>query len=1156
MFDEKVFIAQVEQAQAEEFADIMTRPSAEQEKALRAHLGDHRYQRMHAMALRGNVTRAAGLSKGNVLVLHGSMGSELSLIGPNERTQIWVHALRLMDGQLSRLRMAESRTGRVTSENIHATGIMKRHYGELLLTLAQQWSVRAFWYDWRRGVEYAALRLQGLLADWFDERDPIHFVAHGLGGLVVRALIQRDPARWEGCLATGETGNTGGRLVMLGTPHHGSFTVPQLLAGIDPLTRQLARLDRRHDESEVQAVVSSFAGLYEMLPSPVLMPQLEPLFKAETYAPARVSQRHLDTALLGYQSRHDPPDDGRLVQVVGLGQPTLSGLTDPSRVRDPEAYRASFAGDGRVLLDLAELRTSGGSGQPVRTYYVEENHGTLTANEQVLGALDELLETGATSLLDDRRPAGEELGRDARTGLRKAGEKCAANLLQRVERLRVRATRDASAGVGYVTFDERVAEELITRDVLSSPVKGQAANLEMPPPGKIELAVEHKLIHDPDLRSGELPIDAIAVGHYEQVKPAGAELQLDQAISGALGPAGAAKANGGASQDSGILTQYTERGIIRGELGQPFFLPDPRVPPDGPGGGRLIVLAGMGAPGRFGAPELTVLARELCWSLGRMGKKHLATLLIGSGYGNLAEAEAVEAWIRGIKHAVSGSIEGDDRKLQRITFIEADGAKIRGIQDAILEAKRRLKEQERLEIEYRRLPVKQLESIKTKNLVAERPRPEPADPPPTRISYTFNFGSFRFGAITQDASIPEREIPLDGKLVEQANNELAGEWNPTLQLERGRFLERLLVPRDLRDQLSTPTPIVMSVDATTARIHWELLAQPEFSDVEGLEGQAAAVEPGRDFLGTTRGLTRQLRTTFAPPPEPPPPPGRVLRVLVVADPAEDAPLRGAQEEGVEVADLFSAFNMAHGSAVESKVLVTALLGPREATRTNVLRHLMLHSFDVLHFAGHATYNPDTNTSGWVFSDGELVTANELNRIDRIPKFVFSNACESGITPDRSEQRSVDLAPNFAESFFARGVSSFVCTAWPVEDVAARMFALTLYQQLLGLSPTSGQSNRYGPVTPEPMHVAMQRARLRVARPPFAGSRTWGAYQHYGNPFFRLFQASMLTGRRRASARRPKPGSQETETKLKPSAAASSLADASPSVPAAPPPAGA
>jgi len=41
------------------------------------------------------------------------------------------------------------------------------------------------------------------------------------------------------------------------------------------------------------------------------------------------------------------------------------------------------------------------------------------------------------------------------------------------------------------------------------------------------------------------------------------------------------------------------------------------------------------------------------------------------------------------------------------------------------------------------------------------------------------------------------------------------------------------------------------------------------------------------------------------------------------------------------------------------------------------------------------------------------------------------------------------------------------------------------------------------VAPVPMHVAMQRARLTIAATP-NGRSTWGAYQHYGNPYFRLF----------------------------------------------------
>lgn len=129
-----------------------------------------------------------------------------------------------------------------------------------------------------------------------------------------------------------------------------------------------------------------------------------------------------------------------------------------------------------------------------------------------------------------------------------------------------------------------------------------------------------------------------------------------------------------------------------------------------------------------------------------------------------------------------------------------------------------------------------------------------------------------------------------------------------------------------------------------------------------------------------------------------------------------------------------------------------MFGPSEATRTEVLRHLLLRSYDVLHYAGHCVYDESNPArQGWVFTDGDppdLLSPHELNRIDRIPKFVFSNACESGITPDRSEEREVALAPGFAEAFFKRGVANFVCTAWPVDDGAARTLAVTLYSHLL------------------------------------------------------------------------------------------------------------
>ena len=108
----------------------------------------------------------------------------------------------------------------------------------------------------------------------------------------------------------------------------------------------------------------------------------------------------------------------------------------------------------------------------------------------------------------------------------------------------------------------------------------------------------------------------------------------------------------------------------------------------------------------------------------------------------------------------------------------------------------------------------------------------------------------------------------------------------------------------------------------------------------------------RDYLGIGRGLHAPAAHHFAPPPEPPPPPERLLRVLVVADPAEDAHLPGAEEEGLRVAELFEPRRT-------GPIEVVRLFGPRRATRTEVLRRLLLERFHVMHFAGHSSTTPRT-----------------------------------------------------------------------------------------------------------------------------------------------------------------------------------------------------
>jgi hypothetical protein len=388
---------------------------------------------------------------------------------------------------------------------------------------------------------------------------------------------------------------------------------------------------------------------------------------------------------------------------------------------------------------------------------------------------------------------------------------------------------------------------------------------------------------------------------------------------------------------------------------------------------------------------------------------------------------------------------------------------------------------------------------------------------PIRITLGLEGRKYRFGAITEEASIPEREIALDPTLVIEANDRLPALENTEKQLEWGRYMENLLMPEDLRPVFSTNAPVVMALDSTTARIHWEMIAQPDIYSISDNSNNAVGASQSRpldSFLGTSRGFTRQLRTTFAPAPEPPPPPRRLLRVLVVADPQEEDRLPGAEQEGRDVAELFKSFNDVW-QLPDNRVEVVTLFGPGEATRNEVLFHLTRRHYDILHFAGHCMFDPDDPpASGWMFSGGKILSANELNRIDHIPKFVFSNACESGITPDRASERSSRLAPSFAEAFFARGVANFICTAWLVDDTAAREFALQLYSRLLGIEMKDGQ---YLQGKSEAMYRAMQLARLAIAEQEY-GVNTWGAYQHYGNPRLRFFDETTLKGSLKATTK--------------------------------------
>jgi pimeloyl-ACP methyl ester carboxylesterase len=829
------FLLELESADPESFTKILQRNDRETERDLERYFGPDlaEYRRL-AVPSRASV-------RGNVVVLHGIMGSHLvKTNGTDERT-IWLNPWSLLTGRFADLALSE--------QGIRATGLLKRYYGKQLLRLGQRWNVRAFAYDWRLSLDESAKALGQAIDGWFPGGATVHLVGHSMGGLVARAFLALRRSHQ-------------GRLIMLGTPNRGSYSVPQLLHGYHSTLNTLALLDLRHSKGDIVRVLRGWPGVHAMDPANAALSTL-------------------------------PVDPARMIYIAGSGRKTAVAIADETKLDRTEGYVYSGEGDGTVPHNLGLL-------EGVPTYYVDEEHGALPDNRDVLAALDELLEDGSSTRL-------------ARSPITKRGASEASGNL-----------------AGFLAASTSKSSEIEIRS------------------GAIESVRD---------------VDAVLVGYYQGVPPA-------------------------LFRSHPALTALA-KDTLRGGLGEPFYLPALNgVPP--------LLLIGMGEMGRFGERELGLLSRRAIETAHRLGLRRVAATIIGAGTGNLPFERAAHIWRRALENSAI-----------HLAFFELDPARARRLAELV---------------------------------GAAEPAGEPTHVPAvhhgvrsvahaaSRLSIEKTSRGYRLAVLTNSASIPEREIEIDHRLIDELNAKLR---HPSPdRSEWAECLRRLLFPHDVREAIGD-AGLVLACDRATAQIQWEAIAAGVSRQFRSLRSPVAGAGFGQ---GTA---------------------------LVVADTCADAPLPSARAEGEAVAGILAR----HG------VKVRALLGPAEASRSAVLRELMLRPYDVFHFAGHCQFDAvDPAASGWVFSGNTILSARELARFDRIPALIFSNACESGAMPSKTQD-----APGFAEALFSLGVSNLICTAWPVGDQAAGAFGRTFYEHL-------GQ----------PLSSSLKHARLAVGDEAIA-------WQHYGDP---------------------------------------------------------
>ncbi|MGE0825305.1 MAG: CHAT domain-containing protein [Candidatus Binatia bacterium] len=242
---------------------------------------------------------------------------------------------------------------------------------------------------------------------------------------------------------------------------------------------------------------------------------------------------------------------------------------------------------------------------------------------------------------------------------------------------------------------------------------------------------------------------------------------------------------------------------------------------------------------------------------------------------------------------------------------------------------------------------------------------------------------------------------------------------------------------------------------------------------------------GEHFLATKFRVARQVITgapvfrNGAAPEQ-----TQSLKILLIVDPTETLP--EAEQEAKLLCALLDTL---------PQVEVT-LLGGRYVQKISLLAELAEH--DLVHFAGHSYYDPQTpSKSGWRLHEG-ILTAEELSKCRHPPQLVFSNSCQAAVTAAWRETATyTGQTFGLGSAFLLAGVKNYIGTFWLVDDAESRRFATIFYQQLL-----SGAS----------LGSALLAARHSLIQEQGWDSLTWASYVLYGDPTYTLISAEQLPSR--------------------------------------------
>lgn len=1019
-----------------------------------------------------------------LFLLPGSMGSELSVERSNgELETIWLDAKELSHGRIRDLA--------IEAPKVVATGVIERAYGPLADYLESHYRVVRFPYDWRLPLDTEAARLAAAISDCLDGFDasaqPVCILAHSSGGLLARLMIARRPALWQRMLAHPQS-----RLVMLGTPNAGSHAVLRMLLGRDGLLQGLAMVDSEHTLSELLAIFTRYPGLLTLLPAAENgQDYFDPKFwqhlrnvdskgRAVTIDASLLAEAQAVRGVLDQETAN--PE--RLVYVAGCAPETAARLLLEDRPKpilpkdwlvpgedDPVHFQGSPRGDGWVLWD------SGMPGWLRNRYYVDAAHGDLATFTPVFPAILDLLQTGKTDELRTSEPA-------------------------------VNARGGSLSGGGTASLRSAKPAMLPTQQQLEDSALGRSSGNGGSSGGRINVSMVH----------GNLAFarHLVMVGHYQGDTIISAEAHIDRRLNGQL-------------------SRRNQLGLYPGPLNTSHLFRDR----EGDFPGAMVV--GLGKVGDLTPGTLTeTFCRALLdYALATLEEKgsneaqgrslrelSVSSLLIGTTAGGIPVRDAISALLRGMQRANDALRQWKLHETVRFAAIEF----VELYQDLAIQAAAKINEA--IGDPDLNAVFEPVASIDTRDGGRRRVSFEEAPGWWDRLQIVADaLGRLRFTALTDRARTEVSLLPTQRALVDQFLDQATSAAAADDHVAGTLF--ELLLPNELKEHTREQRDLVLILDDGAASYPWELMYDGlgRFERALGDDRHAPlAVKAGMIRQRETEDFRRQVVASSEP------------NLLIVGDP-------DLTDAGSTIRSLFPQLEGARTEAEEIAALFYERHGGRHLHRVingrfdQIVCELFARPYRMLHLAGHGAYRfaplrnsrgeevaemgpgssggyGNARVSGMVIGrtreqtvDGDpceryiLLTPAEVEQMRFVPEMVFINCCFGGTDREplhpmvRSDRHR--LAANVATQLIRMGVRAVIAAGWAVDDRAAVTFARTFYELML-------EGERFG--------YAVQQARKKIFV-EHPGVNTWGAYQCYGDPDFRLFADGPSRGREQGRPRR-------------------------------------